>query len=242
MHGGISERAATIRPDMEQGDYDRLVEATARRYHMAGRFDQGFIRGKLRNDPVYAYVLQQQILPQQGLLLDLGCGRGMLLALLATARQMGIDAIGKDLLLAGIEQRSREAATAKLALSNDAKIDPGDIREAELPTCTGILLIDVLLYLHADEQQDLLRRIAAVLGRNTVFIIREADAGSGLSFHLTWLAERWCALARGHWRQRYHYRRQQEWRGLLESLGFAVTTVPMSNGTPFANVLYIARR
>ncbi|MEA2694170.1 MAG: hypothetical protein QOJ16_3557, partial [Acidobacteriota bacterium] len=51
-----------------------------------------------------------------------------------------------------------------------------------------------------------------------------------------------CAMARGHFRQRFHFRSAAEWRRLLEERGFAITIVPMSDGTPYANVLFEGRR
>ena len=33
-----------------------------------------------------------------------------------------------------------------------------------------------------------------------------------------------------------------EWNALLSESGFAIETLPMSEGTPFANMLWVARR
>jgi hypothetical protein len=67
--------------------FAQLTAATALRYRPAGRFAMNFVRGKLRYDPVYFALLTQGLLPAQGSLLDLGCGRGILMSLLSTARQ-----------------------------------------------------------------------------------------------------------------------------------------------------------
>ena len=40
-------------------------------------------------DPVYLQVLRDGRLPSSGVLMDLGCGQGLMLALLATARDRG---------------------------------------------------------------------------------------------------------------------------------------------------------
>ena len=49
-------------------------------------------------------------------------------------------------------------------------------------------------------------------------------------------------ILQGRLRNRLHYRSALQWAGLLESLGFSVGMEPMSAGTPFANVLFVARR
>jgi SAM-dependent methyltransferase len=222
-----------------------LAEATAWRYRSAGRFVHGFVLGKLRHDPVYRALLCGEILPKEGLILDLGCGRGILLALLATARALGMTPGGKrgrGPRLCGIEQRPADAETARGALDGEAEILIGDVRTMPLPPCQAAILLDVLLYLDRDEQYGLLGEIADALEPGGLLIVREADAGSGWRFAATWIAERCCALARGHWRQRYVYRSAAQWRERLESLGFAVDIQGMSEGTPFANVLFIGRR
>ena len=38
------------------------------------------------------------------------------------------------------------------------------------------------------------------------------------------------------------FRTAAEWRAALAGLGFEVTVAPMGDGTPFANVLFVARR
>jgi hypothetical protein len=64
---------------------ESLLEEAVRLYGSAPRFDRHFARAKLRRDPVYLAVLRGGWLPDRGTLLDLGCGRGLLLALLAVA-------------------------------------------------------------------------------------------------------------------------------------------------------------
>jgi SAM-dependent methyltransferase len=223
-------------------DFGHLAEQTARRYRAAGRFTEGFVRGKLRHDPVYAYLLSNpDWLPRSGAILDLGCGRGILMSLLSEARRLDLIPLSNAQFF-GIDLRPNDVAAARLALGDEAEIAVADVRSAALPACRAAVLLDLLLYLAADEQEALLERIADVLPDGGALVMRETDAGSGLRFQATRTAERLCALARGHVRQRYHYRSETEWKGLLEALGFFVETVPMSEGTPFANVLFIARR
>lgn len=226
--------------DSVNKEYFSLVEATAWRYRSEGRFVHGFVRGKLLHDPVYRKILDMNILPVQGKIVDLGCGRGILLALLTTARHLS-SCIAPQLAFQGIELRAKDARIARDTLGIDAEIVNADLRSQILPDCQALILLDVLMYMDKKEQEALLRGVARSLQPDGVLIIREADFGSGLLFLTTWLAERICAFTRGHWRQRYGYRSQQDWKSLLEQLGFSVETAPMSQGTPFANILFVAR-
>ncbi|MES1244387.1 MAG: DUF2062 domain-containing protein [Acidobacteriota bacterium] len=229
-----------------------LIEETAYRYLGSGMFDWEFVRGKLRHDPVYLEVLQQGLLPPEGRLLDLGCGRGILLSLLLTARdrfQRGLHPQGwpppPDLELHGIETGFKPAQAARAALGDQAKIDIADLadlQDSELPPARAVLLLDVLHYLPAEGQEDLLRKIAGALEPGGLLLIRDADAGAGWRFIATRIQERICALARRHWKQRFHYRSAAEWSRLLENAGFAVDLQPMGMGTPYGNVLLTARK
>jgi uncharacterized protein (DUF2062 family)/SAM-dependent methyltransferase len=229
---------------------DSLVDEISRCYIDAGIFAWEFVRGKLRHDPVYFTLLARGGLPLAGRLLDLGCGRGILLALLAGAREQsarGVYPAGwpippAGLLLHGIEGRPKIARAARLALGERAIVEVGDLRQTPLPPSAAVFLLDVLHYMSAAEQEELLDRVAQAVSPGGSFFVREADAAAGAAFSRTRTAERLCALARGHFRQRFHYRSAAEWQRLLEERGFAVTPVSMSDGTPYANVLFEGRR
>lgn len=229
-----------------------LIDETSRRYLEARVFDWEFVRGKLRHDPLYFHILRRGVLPSGGRLLDLGCGRGILLSLLQTARaQFDRGVYPEDwapppvLELHGIEGRPKDAAAARLALhdeANEAVIETADLREAEFPPSRIVLLLDVLHYLPAAAQEELLARAARALEPGGLLLLRDANAAGGWRFTATRLQERLASLARRHFRQRFHYRSLAEWRGLLETLGLEVETEPMSEGTPYANVLIRGRR
>lgn len=230
-----------------------LIEETAYRYLASGMFHWEVVRGKLRHDPVYFHLLRQGVLssiPSSGRLLDLGSGRGILFALLLTARARAERGAHPavwspppgDLVLHGIEGRPKMAAVARHALGAAAHIEVADLRTAPLPAADAVLLLDVLHYLPAAAQEDLLARIAAVLPPGGLLLIRDADAAGGRRFLATRIQERLCALGRRHWGQRFHYRSRGEWNRILEDLGFETADAPMAAGTPYANVLITARK
>lgn len=221
-----------------------LIEKTAYRYLAAGMFHWELVRAKLRYDPVYFHLLRQRVLPAEGRLLDLGCGRGIVLSLLLTAREQagqGAWPAGwpepPRLDLSGMEGGTKPAEVARQALGAEARIEVADLRTAEIPEADAILLLDVLHYLPAQDQEDLLARVARALPPGGLLLIRDADAAGGWRFLATRIQERLCALARRHWRQRFHYRSREEWGRLLERLGFEVASTPMAEGTPYSNVL-----
>jgi hypothetical protein len=121
------------------------------------------VRGKLRRDPVY-FALTAGLLPSEGRLLDFGCGRGILIALLlsapAAARQWPADWAPPPAGLppCGIERRRAAVETARLALAGEAEVSCADLRHVALPDCGGVLC-DVLQYLRHNDQEALLEGV-----------------------------------------------------------------------------------
>jgi 2-polyprenyl-3-methyl-5-hydroxy-6-metoxy-1,4-benzoquinol methylase len=229
---------------------DALIDAAASLYQSAGKFPFHFAQGKLRHDPVFLAVLKSGLIKSGMTVLDLGCGQGLLFALLRSAEtqyQRGSwpdnwPAAARGLDLHGIELRESEVAIARKALGSSASITSLDLSDGEIPRADVITLFDVLHYLDADAQVSLIKRIANAISPGGLLLVRDADAAGGFSFRVTHFAERIAAICRGHLNQGFHFRSRVEWDALFSENGFAIETLPMSEGTPFANVLWVARR
>jgi uncharacterized protein (DUF2062 family)/trans-aconitate methyltransferase len=227
----------------------RLTDEAAKGYLPAGIFAWEYVRGKLDHDPVYLDLLAHGRLPPRGAILDLGCGRGILLALLATARRLhaggawdGTLAAPGEWTLVGVERDARAAAQAARALGPAAQIEVRDLAAYAPPPAAAVLLLDVLHYLPAAEQEALLARIARALEPGGILLIREGDTAPRWRYALTRVAERAVALVRRDFRQRFHFRASADWSALLRAQGLTVRVTPMRRGTPFSNVLIEARR
>ncbi len=241
-----------LRRGQRPPEVEALIDETARRYLDAGLIQCEIVRGKLRHDPVYFSLLRSGALPHSGRLLDLGCGRGITLALLAVAGEQHDRAAypeswppPPELQLLGVDADPRPAAVARIGLQGRAVVETADVTTAPLPPVDAILLIDVLHYLPPAEQQHLLSRVAEVLPPGGLLLVREADAAAGLGFLSIRFSERLAALCRRDWRQwrrGFHYRSQDAWINLLTARGLIAQVNPMGMGTPYANVLIAAVR
>jgi uncharacterized protein (DUF2062 family) len=226
-----------------------LFDAAADRYLGSGVFVWEFANGKLRKDPVYREVLRRGLLPADGTLLDLGCGRGLMLTLLAEARERYKKGLWPSewppapvgLALRGVELRGRVALSARQALGDGGIIEDGDVCSFDLPVSRAVLLFDVLQMLPYEAQSDVLARIAASLEPGGVLIIREADRSGGWRFHIVHAANWVKGVFEGTFRRRFCFCSAAEWTKRLESLGFAVRCFSLSEDTQLANVLIEAR-
>jgi trans-aconitate methyltransferase len=220
-----------------------LAEAVAWRYRECGFLSCRFVLGKLKHDPVYRQLLNLALWNESGVVVDLGCGQGLFLTALLTARSLGLLPGGKSIKqsLQGVELDIKLAGQARKALRADGSIVVGDVRSTPVPACRTVLLIDVLYHLTTDEQDAVLAKAVAALERGGVLLLREADSRPSLRYVATWLAEAIMQLIRLK-PERRRYRSATDWKSALEALGLTVETRDMSEGTPFANVLFIGRR
>jgi SAM-dependent methyltransferase len=218
-----------------EAEFARLVDAASAPYRAAGRFAWHFARGKLRGDPVFRHLLEAGLIPTGARVLDLGCGQGLLGALLAAVPAPRIASYR------GIELMARDVERARRALGAACGVERGDIREMDLGAADVVVILDVLHYMARDVQDEILRRVRTALAGGGVLLLRVGDAAAGLPFRLSNAVDWLVALARGHGATRFHCRSVAQWRSALEALEFDVQAEPMSRGTPFANVLLRAQ-
>jgi SAM-dependent methyltransferase len=226
--------------------FDALVRAAADRYVTTSMTAWEFARGKLRGDPVYREVLLGGWVPSGDRLLDIGCGQGLMLALLAEARRFEPSASVTARLprferLVGVELRPHRARLARAALGSDAEIIESDARLLSAGSARVVLLFDVLHMMPRQDQESLLAAAVRALEPGGMIVVREADASAGWRFQAVRFGNRLTALASGAWRQTFAFRTLDEWRECFSRHGLEVDGRPAGEGTPFANHLFRLR-
>ncbi len=116
--------------------FTALVRRTADRYLGTSITAWEFAGAKLRLDPAYRSVVTTGLLPPEGVLWDVGCGQGLLLALVAETQHAARAGTWPqvwapppvNLRLVGVELRPRVADLARHALGDDGEIVTGDAR------------------------------------------------------------------------------------------------------------------
>jgi SAM-dependent methyltransferase len=225
-----------------------LLDAACEPYRKAGRFAYYFARGKLRADPVYRAILEFGLLVGYARILDLGCGQGLLAAWLRAAERCydrgswprAWPPAPQSLSTRGIELMGRDVERARRALGSASEVSQADIRDAAFGAADAVVILDVLHYMNPQAQLEVLRRVRAALPRRGLLLLRVGDAGAGLRFRYGQFSDKLVMLLRGHAIVTQHCRSVAQWRRVLRECGFDSEAKPMSQGTPFANVLLIA--
>lgn len=233
---------------MSEAFFRALAANAAARYDPRDRYARHFARGKLTGDPAFRGLLAHGLIPRGARLLDVGCGQGVLGALLLAARDShargewpaGWPAPPDPAAIRGIDLSPRDVDRARAAMP-EGRFECADIRRADLGEADAVVILDVLHYIGFEEQRDLLQRVGDALRGGGVLLLRVADNDGSLRFHYTVAVDHAVTALRGHRIERFHCRPVAEWKALLESLGFRVEARPMSEGTAFANVLLVSR-
>jgi len=223
-----------------------LARRAAARYG-SDRFARHFAYFKLTGDPAFRHLVESGLLAGRERLLDLGCGQGMLEALLAAAHEarerwpQGWAPPPAPRAIEGIELDPLALQRARAAADGHARFVHGDIRTAAFGEADAIVILDVLHYIDRSAQERVLERACRSVAPGGILLLRVADARSTLRFRATIALDRLSLRLRGHRPGPYHCRPLAAWIARLEALGLAVEPRPMSAGTPFANVLLVAR-
>jgi SAM-dependent methyltransferase len=245
-------------PESPDAVWQQLLEEACAFYRPSGLYARHFARGKLRWDPVFRALLVRGLIPPGSSLVDIGCGQALVASLLMAVQSR--DAAQKrwplcwgplpvSVSYTGLECMLQDWRRTQTLLSGPqgtrwmpgSRVFQADMREHDLLfSCNVFLLLDVLHYISHCAQEVLLQRVYQALSPGGRLLIRVADSRRGLRFGFSQWLDHCVARLRGLPSRANGGRSTTEWQLLLQNLGFDVNAIPMSQGTPFANVLLIA--
>lgn len=229
----------------------QLLDAATAPYLQAGKFAWHFARGKLSGDPVFKEILQRGLIAPNTHVIDIGCGQGLLSAWLLAAETTASTknwpaewaSPPKAFTVKGIELMPNDVERARKALKHAQDrftFETGDMCTTAFEKAQTVVILDVLHYVPFAAQEDVLVRVKDALSPKGLLILRIGDANAGMGFKISNWVDNIVFLCRGHKLSRLYCRSLSDWLALLNKLGFHVESKPMSQGTPFSNVLLLA--
>jgi SAM-dependent methyltransferase len=227
-----------------------LLDEASRPFRSGGRFAYHYARGKLSSDCIFRELLRRGIFPSEARSPALGGGQGRVCSWLLAAR--GLYERGqwpadwppppKPLSMRGIELMQRDVERARQSFgANHPLVDirQGDMCQSDFGKADVVTILDALHYFDHERQRDVIARIRAALPPGGLFLTRVGDADAGLPYHLCNWVDHAVTFVRGHRLPKLYCRPLTEWMALLRESGFTVTTMPMNEGKPFANVMLV---
>jgi len=198
------------------------------------RWLKGYVKAKLRSDPVYEAVYQL-IGETERPLLDIGCGIGLLAAYLLQR--------GSHKPITGLDYDSRKIEEARHASRNWNPRPTFLQQDAAQPFVFqgDVVILDVLHYLTDEAQLSVLSSAAASVEPGGYLIIRECLRERSLRYRLTWLEERFATSI--HWLKadRLNFPSREEIETPLLEKGFSSEVRRLSGRMPFNNYLLTFR-
>ncbi len=160
--------------------------ATIARAYQGGPWLRGYIKGKLRGDPVFdtaTAAVKRHALP----VVDLGCGLGLFGLWL---RAHGLDCPYRGCDLGGWKITAGQRAAAHLGC-RDLVLEEADMCSFPLQGPSVVCTFDVIHYLPAPEQHSFTARLAGAARHGSVVLLRSGVRGCGWRTGATLLEEGW---------------------------------------------------
>ncbi len=182
-------------------------------------------------------VLDQN-LPKQGLILDLGCGYGVISHLISNINRKVI----------GIDVASHRIKVAKTSMDQKRNVEfyATDIREFQAPTCDAIIIIDVLYLFSYQDQEQILTKCYENLRNDGILAIK--DSGKSPRWKYAYMySEEWIKVKLGVYGDEVKKTKLNFWDSgdfidLLSKIGFKITMIPLESYLPYPGVLYTCQK
>ena len=175
----------------------------------------------------------ERYVPKEGTITELGCGDGILSNYIALTSNKRI--------VLGIDNDKKRVSTANRGLKN-AKYLYGDIRTTPIPKSDVIIISHVLHHLSSyNDQVEVLERCKKHLNKEGKIIILEIFIESSLKYALGWFFDHFLVPIFFEKRlySKIYYRKKNEWKDIVTSLGFDVEINTLTAGKPISNIIII---
>lgn len=184
------------------------------------------IRWRLR-----PFVKIESLLPEEGLIIDVGCGYGLLSNLIALKSDrrnvIGVDSSENRIL----------AAQKTVNVRKNIKFIRQDITAFGFPSCDAVVMSDVLHHLPLNIQDNLIKNIYENLKNNGILLIQDVNTSPYWKFCFAYMSD-----FLQHSREKLFYQPAKKVEENLKRAGFHVDTIEAHKGYPVADVIFVCRK
>jgi len=193
-----------------------------------------FVRIRLWDSP---YKDIDRAVPESGLILDLGCGDGIITNYLA------LKGIKRKLI--GVEVDSNRVKDADKGLGN-TEYKKANILNIRFPKVDTVLMVHLLHHVFSKKgQEKIIKKSVEALAKGGKVIIVEVDYKPRIKYWVSWLVDAFIVpiLFEGKFCDfKFTYRRAEEWKRLLEKYGCEVNLQRADKNKPFSHVILVGKK
>ncbi len=173
------EEFENLKTEIEQPAYFR--EKLIYNYLYKGPFIEWYMRIKTKLEKNYQVF--HELVPQEGNILDIGCGYGFMAYMLYFAAEKRT--------ITGIDYDEEKIETANNCFSKTDNLNfiHADVLDFNFEKYDAIILADILHYLHHDKQKQLIEKCIYHLNEGGIVIIRDGDKDAAKAHKKTELTE-----------------------------------------------------
>jgi len=146
-------------------------------YNYSGKYIESYIAWKLRLDPIYRQI--DEIIPDEGPVLDLGCGYGLM------SNILGRKSFRRHVLGVDFDRRKVGVAQRTAVASLNVFFELHDINEWNYPAADAVVMVDVVHYWPEDQQRSIMQKACACVRQGGTLVFRDALASAGWRHRLT---------------------------------------------------------
>jgi ubiquinone/menaquinone biosynthesis C-methylase UbiE len=173
-----------------------------------------------------------EFLPHQGLIVDVGCGYGIL------ANYMSL--YYSDCKIIGIDMNRKRIDVALKTVGKRENINfiPMDVTQWDWPCCAGVTMTSFLHHIHKDAQEVVLQKAFQGMEKNATLLIMEVDIAIKpvYKYWASYMSDRVLYPL-----SRSYFRSSADWENILSHLGFDVQIKKLQNPF-FSGILLICRK
>lgn len=208
---------------------DDMIDALCSLYRSHNAYVRLYVSARSR---LLSFDHYLEFLPRRGLIIDMGCGYGVLANYLSLclphARIVGIDSNKKRI----------DAARKTIGTRSGIDFLVEDAVQSALPRCTGIAMTDFLHHVAPIDQEVVLHKAFESLDNDGVLLISEVDPGARpvYRYWASYLSDRVLYPL-----SKSFFRSGSSWRDVLSRLGFSVRIVDLRNPV-FGGIALVCRK